>query len=260
MAIRHGLAGRYGKSEALRRDRRFLRALITFATVGFGLIGFACGYFWSRYTAVVAVPAAVAAAVIVIVVWRRVAEPWMDALAKERIKYLRGGQAEALVAWILQDLDDRWHIFNSVKLERESDIDHILVGPGGLYCISTKSQRGLFAGTRGGLLHNGQTCEFAQEALRSALDLKDRLQVALGKDVPWVQPVLAVPFGFTQADACGGKVWLVHQENTAERLAPEAAPDRLTEQQIERAVKVLEMIQNTAADIFRRPAKEVVTQ
>jgi hypothetical protein len=31
----------------------------------------------------------------------------------------------------------------------------VVVGPGGVYCISTKAHRGLFTGTPDGLLHNG---------------------------------------------------------------------------------------------------------
>jgi len=76
--------------------------------------------------------------------------------------------------------------------------------------------------------------------------------------VPWVQSVLAVPFGFTTNDACDGKVWLVHQENVVDRLAPEKGLEKLTKQQIARTVKVLEMIQAGAAETYIRPEKPKV--
>jgi hypothetical protein len=43
------------------------------------------------------------------------------------------------------------------------------------------------------------------------------------KALAWlqVQAVSAVPLGFSKGDACGGKVWLVHQDEISGRIAPE---------------------------------------
>jgi hypothetical protein len=82
--------------------------------------------------------------------------------------------------------------------------------------------------------------------------LRARLEALMGADVPWVQPVLAVPLGFTEGAACGGKVWLAHQDDLTERLAPERSPKRLNKRQVERTVAVLEMIQKGAAKVYRR--------
>jgi hypothetical protein len=252
MAIRHGLAGQFGKAQSLLRYRRIIGLFLAIGCVGFTLLGFAWGFFFLRYGSLIG---AVAILAVTAAVWYAIrrAEKYVEKLAKERVKYMRGGQCEALIAWLLEDLEDEWHIFNNVKLERDSDIDHLVIGPGGMFCISTKSHRGVFSGTSDGLLHNGQPSRFAQQVMRQTMDIKDRLAVAMGKDVPWVQTVLAVPFGYTERDACGGKVWLVHQENILDRLAPEGAPRKLTEQQITRVVKVLEMIQQGAAEIYQRP-------
>ena len=165
---------------------------------------------------------------------------------RERIKYLRGGQAEGLIAWLLEGLDDDWHIFNGIKLERESDIDHILIGPAGVFCISTKSHRGLFTGTSDGLLHNGQSCPFAKDAMRQAMTLRDRLAALMGKDVPFVQPVLAVPFGYVEGAACGGKVWVRHQDDITSRIAPKDTRRRLSEKEVAPLVGVLEMFEKDA--------------
>jgi hypothetical protein len=76
----------------------------------------------------------------------------------------------------------------------------------------------------------------------------------LGDDVPFLQPVLAVPFGFTEGNACGEKVWLAHHENILDCLAPDEAPRRLSRGQIERIARAVDMLQSTAADIYQRPA------
>lgn len=54
--------------------------------------------------------------------------------------------------------------------------------------------------------------------------------------------------------ACGGTVWLVHQDNILSTLAPDDAPKRLSGPQIERIAKAIDMLKSTAADIYQRPA------
>jgi hypothetical protein len=151
---------------------------VTLGAIGFGVYGFVWGYFWARTGPVFAlVPTLTVAALLFFV--RRRAERHIERVAKERIRYMRGGQGEALIAWLLEDLDNDWHIFNCLKLEADSDIDHVLVGPGGVYCISTKSHRGLFTGTADGLFHNGQPSPFAQQAMRQTLSRSLRFIVTL---------------------------------------------------------------------------------
>jgi hypothetical protein len=187
MAKRHGLAGQYPKGEANKRTKRAVVILLTAGGYGLAGLGFAFGYFLSHWGPSLALVGLLAVAGAGYAVWRPLSR-YIDKRAKERIWLMRGGQGEALIAWILEkDLEDDWHVFNGVKLERESDIDHIVVGLGGLYCISTKSQRGLFTGTPDGLRYNGQPSPFAQQALRQTMALKDRLDALMGRDVPWVQ-------------------------------------------------------------------------
>src|SRR5437762_2268304 len=47
----------------------------------------------------------------------------LHAIARTRIKYMRGAQGEGLVAWLLTGLEDEWHVFNGMKLEEDWDID-----------------------------------------------------------------------------------------------------------------------------------------
>ena len=63
----------------------------------------------------------------------------------------QGAEGEELVGEILESLvADGWQVIHDISFGR-GNIDHVVVGPGGLYCISTKSQRGLFTGTPDGL-------------------------------------------------------------------------------------------------------------
>jgi hypothetical protein len=121
---------------------------------------------WSVWIASVAV---IVIGVATLHVIRRWIEPWVETIAKARLQYLRGGQGEALVSSLLcKDLGDRWHVFNGTMIDEHGDIDHVVVGPAGVFCISTKSVRGPFIGMPGGLRHNGQPCPYAHEAQRRA--------------------------------------------------------------------------------------------
>ncbi|HEY0392845.1 MAG TPA: nuclease-related domain-containing protein [Solirubrobacterales bacterium] len=80
----------------------------------------------------VAVELAVIAA---IAVASRVIEPRFD-------RWLQGAQGEEHVGEILDGLANRgWHVTHDVSLGR-GNIDHVLVGPAGIFAIETKSNRG----------------------------------------------------------------------------------------------------------------------
>lgn len=50
-----------------------------------------------------------------------------------------GAQGEQIVGRQLQKLDKRWHVLHSVPVGRRgSDIDHVLVGPAGVFTLNTK--------------------------------------------------------------------------------------------------------------------------
>jgi nuclease-like protein len=241
MAIRHGLAGKYPKSQATQRYFRLVLMLFGFGSYGVGVFGFFAGYTWREHGPLVALITALICFAVFVLVWRK-ASRYMDRMAKERIRLLKGGRGEALIAWLLEDLDDEWHIFNGIKPTKDSDIDHVVVGPGGVFCISTKSQHGIFSGTREGVNHNGEPCDFARDAMRQAMWVKDLLAEEMNGRAPWIQPVLAVPFGFTERDACDGKVLLVHQYDINERIAPENLPKELDKEKIQRVVGILEVL------------------
>jgi len=50
------------------------------------------------------------------------------------------------VSLLLRDsLPDSWQLWDNLMLDSNSDIDHVLVGPNGIFIVSTKSQRGLLS-------------------------------------------------------------------------------------------------------------------
>src|SRR5262249_51442457 len=127
MAIRHGKAAQYCKSVATQRSFRIVLTLCGFGAYGVGLLGFIAGYTWQRYGQVIAIIAVLGCAAVFPFVWR-LASRYIDRIAKERLDHWYGGDAEELVAWILEELEDDWHVFNGIKIPNRGDIDHIVVG------------------------------------------------------------------------------------------------------------------------------------
>lgn len=62
-------------------------------------------------------------------------------------RWMRGGRGEQRVGAVLEGLPEPWRCVHDVDTGR-GNIDHVLVGPGGLYVVETKSHRGRIASDR----------------------------------------------------------------------------------------------------------------
>jgi len=57
-------------------------------------------------------------------------------------RLLQGARGERAVGAEIEILSpDGWHVLHNISLGR-GDVDHVLIGPGGIYTIETKSHRG----------------------------------------------------------------------------------------------------------------------
>jgi hypothetical protein len=254
MAIRHGLAGQWARNQADRNLRNILSLYLMLVFV----YGVCFGFFIARVRHWVGWAVVAAGAALVVLLYRLLDRP-VRALSKQRIRYLRGAQVEGLVGWLLEDLPNGWHVFHGMKLVADWDIDHIVVRPRGLFCISTKAYRGLLAcGPDARLTYNNEPTDLLRQTTGQALQLRDRLEAMLGSDVPFVQAVLAVPLAFADCPIRQGAVLVVHQEDLLPAIEENRA--KLSASQVERCAKVLDMLQQSAAHLFRqskRPSRPV---
>jgi len=230
-----GKAGQYAKRRAVQYFARMMWWSLGGALVGGVVLGFLLATELGRHFGLFqwvsehAWPfVALAAGITALVLWglRRL-DGYIEKLARERIKWLRGGQGEALVAWYLNDLPNTWHVFHNVELWKSGDLDHVLIGPGGFFCISTKSHRGLYSvRTDGTYLLNGQETDEVHDAQRLALKLKYRLE-SNDCPVPWIQPVLLAPLAYIGFQTFQSKAWVLHEGNLNEVFLD--APPKLEE-------------------------------
>lgn len=82
----------------------------------------------------------------------------LDQLDAERIKWQRGDQGETAVGKILAELSDAFEVINDLKVPgQNANLDHVVVGPTGVFILDAKNCRGLVtADGYGELLINGE--------------------------------------------------------------------------------------------------------
>lgn len=85
-----------------------------------------------------------------------------------------------------------WHVLHSVPLPRDVDIDHLLIGPGGVFCVNTKRHPGkdVWVGDHIAKVNHGAPHHYPRKARAEAARVRRTLQPHC--DFPLtVHPVLA---------------------------------------------------------------------
>lgn len=209
MAIFIGIAGDFQKEKAINRRLNAIMAffiVFTLAVFAFGWIsGFICGShsLWNIVLIIVAFAIAFPAYKI------------MERLFDKQIRMARaeenGADGEREFLKYLKDLPDTYTVICDLDFaDSYGNIDHLIIGPAGVFAIDVKNWRGnVSPDGKGELLLNGKSTEKPQVRYftRRAMDLKERIK-ALTKLEPYVQCVFA--FLHTQVDAKWGSTSAVH--------------------------------------------------
>ena len=104
-----------------------------------------------------------------------------------------GAEGERLVGRELTQLPSEWRILHAVPVgDRGSDIDHVVIGPGGVFTLNTKNhcRSKVWVGRRTVLL-NGTRVEYIRNSEHEARRAGKRLSHACGLTVN-VEPLLVV--------------------------------------------------------------------
>jgi hypothetical protein len=129
---------------------------------------------------------------------RRVAEPVRSRFARflgihahERASN-RGANGELLNGWWLGRLPDGWQVLNDVPLgDAGANIDHLVIGPRGVFTINTRNLTGkVWVGSKS-ILHNRRRTDFLAKASAEARLASRLLSAAIGRPVE-VRGVLAI--------------------------------------------------------------------
>jgi accessory gene regulator protein AgrB len=127
----------------------------------------------------------------------------LDAKFKYSLNYRKGALGEALVSDVLDALPDGYYVFHdSTHASFGGNIDHLVVGPQGVFNIDTKNWTGTVSlGAGNALLLNGQPVTKPAVAIlnKNSLELSDKIR-ALANVACYVQSVMVFPQAYIAID------------------------------------------------------------
>ena len=114
----------------------------------------------------------------------------VDVLTEERA--WRPSAGERVKGWWLGRLPEGWHVFHDVPVgDAGANIEHLVIGPPGVFTINTKSLTGkVWVGAKS-ILHNRRRTDFLPKASAEARQVSRLLTSAVGRPVE-VRGVLAI--------------------------------------------------------------------
>jgi hypothetical protein len=98
----------------------------------------------------------------------------------------KGRDGERRVAEILRGLPEpAWHVLHDLQIgSRGANLDHLVVGPGGVFTINTKNVAGsVWVAERKLLINGNSRSEYLPKAVREAARVAERLTAAVGRPV-----------------------------------------------------------------------------
>lgn len=223
MAKEHGVAGEWARvrGTVLSLWPLFLSFILLGAFMAALLLGRDAWLFGGLF---------VAALVMVAVYWRR---------GLRRVEsFFRGARGEERVAGVLSSLPGQWHVFHDFVAGREH-VDHVIVGPAGVFSVETKSWRGKVELVEGHILANGSlpSRDPAAQALREADQVRTALK-RLGYGGTVVPMVCFASDTFAGGTETSGRVVVINANAVQDWLA--AQPQAVPPNELERLVRLME--------------------
>lgn len=212
MAQTLGQEGRYVTDEAARKKRNILIIVLTMIVI-FGMIEgiVVASYFppmpfngWLRGLIFVLL-------LVLLVSLSKWADVKLNTLEREQKKYERGAQGENAVAKELKRFPNSFHVLHDLKTEY-GNLDHVVIGPTGVYVLDAKNNRGIIsADGKGGLLQNGKSAANLEtkKLVGRTMSIKEKVDTLTGNadtyfqvlyvfTSAWVEPI----WGKTGAVIC----------------------------------------------------------
>ena len=139
-------------------------------------------------------------------------------------RFYRGIFGEAVVRFELTKLDDRFFVFQGLRLPgRIDDIDYVVYGPTGIFVIEVKSHKGIISFNGNELLRNGYKIEgkdFIKQTMGEAFKLHNFLFLTSNKDL-FVSPILCFSDPSTHVDSAIKRtknIFIIHKTDLNELI------------------------------------------
>ena len=169
----------------------------------------------------------------------------IDRYERERMNWRKGALGEHAVLNTLESLSDRYFVLNDVRTAN-GNLDHIVVGPTGLFAIETKNWRGLVTvNEQGKLLTNGvpSTQPCFRPFLGRGMSVLDQVRVLARRDNIYVRAVMVFPKAWVNAPfGSTGKVHCMTDETLCSYIEDLKYSDSLDDNAVAEIVRALEGI------------------
>lgn len=148
-----------------------------------------------------------------------------------------GVQGERIVARLLAELGEGWHVLHSIPAgSRGRDIDHLVIGPPGVVTINTKNAPGKAVWAAGRtLIVDGNRTTFTQRALDEVRHAESRLSASVGMTVPIRGLIVLIsPGPITRKNTSGDQEHVIEVIGDRELLAALRRRRELSDDQVTR--------------------------
>lgn len=168
--------------------------------------------------------------------------PFMFKLFKKKIKtieseglsFRKGAVGEAVVGYVLEKFPEDYRVIHDLTTPF-GNIDHVVVGPSGVYIIDTKNWRGIITADGNGeiLLNGKQQKPEIKNLQRTIMNIKEKIKVLCGED-PYIQGILAFPSAYVEAKwGTTGKVHCMTDETLYDYIVEDKKSNKLNKKEVD---------------------------
>ena len=167
-----------------------------------------------------------------------------DAIERDRISYRKGAVGEALVGYLLEGLPHDYVVFNDLTTPF-GNVDHVVIGPTGVFAIDTKNWRGIVdADGSGELLLNGKPTskDEVKRLVATCAESRKKIKTLCGHE-PYIRGVLV--FTSAHVEAKFGTVKnadCVRDEKLLDYVTDKQSARPLSKEQIDAISRAFEML------------------
>jgi hypothetical protein len=185
----------------------------------------------------------------------------LDKHESERMSWRMGAIGECEVAAELHRLSDKFTVFNNVNTKR-GNLDHVVVGPTGLFAIETKNWTGLIAATSDGeLTRNGRaaTAPHVRRFLARAMMVREQVIALTHTEDFRVRAVMVFPRAHVEAPyGTTRQVHCVRLNRVREYIEEPKFSAKLSDGEVEKLVRALHGIAGMDVDFRDTPTAAVM--
>lgn len=185
----------------------------------------------------------------------------IDEYERKRMNWRRGALGEQAISDVLESLPENYFVLNDVRTSC-GNLDHVVVGPTGLFAIETKNWRGVVTPDgQGELLTNGSPCSKPEvrKFLRRTMLVRDQIIILSGRDV-YVRAVMVFPKARVEASfGSTGKVHCVTDERLCSYIEDAAFSHKLRASDVDQIRRALEGVAGMEPEFAKEPKSETNT-